>query len=252
MKRSALAAVILAAMFVPTEADSAGVHENAATESAFLLAPQQVVLRASLEISHDSLDASIYRVYAAFPVRTTFLVALEQPLVSVSGPSDVDGSLGDLMLRVRARVVGRTRVLWATGLLSAGTGEKRLFPYSSESVDIGLGVAATDSIGVLDLYASAGYVWAQRIPDELGGLHDNYARFSAGVNLRLGANAAVRGGVLTEQYASLDAHRDLFYAGGGWRWTGALRFFVEGQIETGPVGDRASDWSAAAGLAVHF
>jgi len=252
VRRGALAAVILAAMLVPAEADSAGVYENAATESAFLLAPQQVVLRASVEISRDSLDAAIYRVYAAFPVRNTFLVALEQPLVSVSGPSDVDASLGDLMMRVRARVAGHTRVLWATGMLSAGTGEMRLFPYSSESVDIGLGVAATDSIGALDVYAAAGYVWAQRIPDELKQQHDNYARFSGGANLRLGANAAVRAGFLTEQYASLDARRDLFYAGAGWRWTDALRFFLEGQIETGPVGERVSDWAAASGVAVHF
>lgn len=253
MKRGVLTAVVLAVALVPREADSTGVYENAAAESAFLLAPQRVVLRASLEVSRgDSLDATIYRIYSAFPVRRHFLVGLEVPFVTASDDSDIDSGLGDLMLRVRARVLGERHVLWATGSLGAGTGEQRLFPYSSESVDIGFALAYTDSLGALDLFAAAGYVWAQRLPDSLDGRHDDHARFTAGAGLRLGNDAGVRAGFIIEDYRRLDARRDMAFAGAGLRWTESLRFFLEGQMETGPVGERASDWAATAGIAVHF
>jgi hypothetical protein len=249
------AALVLAAAGVtllPERADSAGVYENAAAESAFLFAPQRIALRASLEVSRgDSLDATIYRFYAAFPVRTAFLVAVEEPLVSASDNAGIDSGLGDLVVRLRARLFGRTRCLWAVGSLGAGTGERRLFPYSSESVDIAASFAYTDSVGVLDVFLSAGLVWAQRIPEELAGLHDDYARFSAGAGLRAG-NAEIRAGLIAQQYSRLDAHREMAFAGAGLRWTESLRFFLEGQVETGPVGDRASDWAATAGVAVHF
>ncbi len=244
---------LLVAAVVPRQADSTGVYENAAAESAFLLAPQRVVLRASLEVSRgDSLDATIYRIYAAFPVRTAFLVAVEQPLVTATDTATVDNGLGDFSVRLRARMAGTRHVLWAMGSLGAGTGESRLFPYSSESVEIGVALAYTDSLGAFDLFAIAGYVWAQRVPESLEGLIDDHTRFSAGVGARLGENGGVRAGVTTLNYGRLDARRDLFFAGAGYRWTDALRFFLEGQLEAGPSAARASDWATTAGIAVLF
>ncbi|HEU4365413.1 MAG TPA: hypothetical protein VFT13_08090 [Candidatus Krumholzibacteria bacterium] len=255
MKRGVLTAVVLAVAIAhfPNRADSAGVYENAAAESAFLLSPQRVVLRANLEVSRgDSLDATIYRIYAAFPVRTAFLVAVEQPLVTVTDDSDIDSGVGDFMVRLRGRIVGQKRALWALGSLGAGTGEVRFFPYSSESVDLTVSMAYTDSLGALDLFAVAGYVWAQRIPATLAGLHDDHARFSAGAGLRLGDRGGIRAGVVSQDYTRLDVRRELIFAGAGYRWTDALRFFLEAQAETGPVAGRASDWAATAGIAVHF
>jgi hypothetical protein len=255
VKRGVLIAsvLVIAGAIVPGEAESVGVYENAAAESAFLLAPQRVVLRASLEVSRgDSLDATIYRIYGAFPVRSAFLVSVEQPLVTVSDASEIDSGIGDLMVRMRARVAGTTRVLWALGSLGAGTGEQRFFPYSSESVDIAAALAFTDSVGVFDVFATAGFVWAQRLPESLDGRHDDHTRFSVGAGARLGANGGVRAGFISQRYGRLDARRDLLFAGAGMRWSGSLHFFAEGQLETGPVGDRASDWAATAGVAVHF
>lgn len=255
VKRGVLVAVlaVVAIAHLPNRADSAGVHENAAAESAFLLAPQRIVLRASLEIARgDPRDGTTYRFYAAFPVRTAFLVSVEQPLVSVSDTSGIDSGIGDLNVRVRARIAGSRRALWATGSLGAGTGEARLFPYSSESVDLTVGLAYTDSLGVLDLFAAAGYVWAQRLPEALNKRHDDHARYMAGVGLRLGANGAVRAGVVGHDYTRLGARRELLFAGAGYRWTESLHFFAEGQTETGPAGDRASDWAASGGVSVRF
>lgn len=253
MKRGVLAVTLLVAALVPREADSAGVYENAAAESAFLLAPQRVMLRASLEVSRgDSLDGSIYRIYAAFPARSAFLVAVEQPLVTASDGPNIDSALGGLMVRLRARILGKRHVLWGVGSLDTGTGDTRLFPYSSESVEIAMGLAYTDSIGTFDIFAIAGYVWAQRIPESLTGLQDDHTRFTAGGGIRLGENGALRAGFTTMDFGGLDARRDIYFAGAGYRWTDAARFFLEGQFEMGPREQRASNWATTAGIAILF
>ncbi len=255
MKRGVLVAVFVTAacLLPPSEAGSAGVHENAVAESAFLLAPGRVVARAGVETGQgESLDASVYRFYAAFPIRGTFLVAIEQPFVSVAGASGIEAGLGDVAVRLRARLAGQRRALWFAGALGGGTGERRFFPYSSEAIDIGASLAYTDSLGVLDVFAAAGVVWAQRVPDELAGIHDDYRRAMAGAGIRLGAAVSVSAGAVFHRYPYIDARREVVFAGATCRWSEALRVFAGGQAETGPPGDRASDWVASAGVTVQF
>jgi hypothetical protein len=143
-------------------------------------------------------------------------------------------------------------VLWALGSLAVGTGEARFFPYSSESVDLNLALAATDSVGIVDLFASAGIVWAQRVPDQLVTQHSDHTRFTLGAGMRMGDRGGIRAGFITLNYSDLDARRDLVFAGAGYAWTESMRFFLEGQVETGPVAERASDWGATAGIAIRF
>jgi len=69
----------------------------------------------------------------AFPARSAFLVAVEQPLVTATGGADIESALGDLTVRLRARILGKRHVLWGLGSLGTGTGDDRLFPYSSQS-----------------------------------------------------------------------------------------------------------------------
>jgi len=254
VKRGVLTAVLLAVALVPNKADSTGVYENAAAESAFLFSPRQIVLRASLEGSRDDvLNGTIYRIYAAFPVRNHFQVALEQPLVTTNNSrTGLDSGIGDLMVRVSARIVGEEGGLYALGSLGAGTGDQRLFPYSSESVDIGFGLAYRSSPGPVDFFATSGYVWAQRVPESESGVHDNYARFSLGTGFRVGENTGLRVGVVRHLYTRFDARRDIVFAATGYRWTEAMRFFAEGQMETGPVGERASDWAVTAGILIRY
>jgi hypothetical protein len=198
------------------------------------------------------LDANIYRIYAAFPVKRAFLVAVEQPFVSIADNAQLESGVGDLMVRMRARLWGARRVLWALGSLAVGTGEARFFPYSSESVDLNLALAATDSVGIVDLFASAGIVWAQRVPDQLVTQHSDHTRFTLGAGMRMGDRGGIRAGFITLNYSDLDARRDLVFAGAGYAWTESMRFFLEGQVETGPVAERASDWGATAGIAIRF
>jgi hypothetical protein len=241
-------------VFLPGKADAVGVHENAAAESAFLLAPQRVAVRASLEIARgDTLDGSIYRFYAAFPIRSNFLVAIEQPLVSAYGDKQLDSGFGDFAVRLRARVHHHERRnLWLAGYLGTGTGDKRYFPYSSEAIEIGAAAAVTDSIGVLDVFASAGVVWVQRIPEELDGLINDYRRVSAGLGLRFSPSLVMRTGGIVQFYSNPDARRDILFAGIGYDWVPTMGVFAEGQAEVGPGGERASEWAATGGFFVRF
>lgn len=256
MKRCFQAALVLAAVWVlnPAKADSAGVFENAAAESAFLLAPDTISVRASLEsTSGSTIDGTVYRFYAAFPIRRTFLVAVEQPLVSTSKASGIDSGLGDLTALLRGRVMGIPRgSLFALASLGTGTGAARLYPYATESVDFTVSAAATDSIGVVTVWGLAALAWAQRVPDVLVGEHRDTRRVGAGAGMRLGPRAGVRGGITYVDYVNSNKHREIVHAAGVWAWTPALRLFAQGQMETGPVGERASDWALSLGADVWF
>jgi hypothetical protein len=256
MKRCIRVACVLAAVWMmsPVRADSAGVYENAAAESAFLLAPDTISVRASLETtSGQSTDATVYRFYAAFPVRHTFLVAIEQPLVSVSTASRIESGMGDFTARLRARLSGGPRrAVLATAVLGTGTGEERFYPYATQSIDFSLSAAFTDSLGGLAVWALGGYAWAQRVPDALAAEHVDARRFSAGVSAPLGKRAALRAGVTYFDYIASDGHRELLFAGSSYAWTPKLRLLVEGQVETGPLDDRASDWGVTLGVSAWF
>ncbi len=256
MNRCIRVACVLVAVWMmsPVRADSAGAYANAAAESAFLLAPDTISVRASLETtSGASSDATVYRFYAAFPVRHTFLIAIEQPLVSVSSASGIESGLGDFTARLRTRLFGTPRrAFLATAVLGTGTGEERFYPYATQSIDFTLYAAFTDSLGGLAVWALGGYAWAQRVPDALAAEHVDAREFSAGVGMPLGTRAALRAGATYFDYISSDGHRELLFAGSSYAWTPKLRLFVEGQVETGPLDERASDWGASLGASVWF
>ncbi|HEU4929282.1 MAG TPA: hypothetical protein VFU38_05580, partial [Candidatus Krumholzibacteria bacterium] len=70
MHRSRWTACACAAVLtiLPIRADAAGVYENAATESALLVSPSQLTVRATIEVGagHD-LDATMFRISGVFP-----------------------------------------------------------------------------------------------------------------------------------------------------------------------------------------
>ncbi len=257
MKRCVPAAWLLMAVWVmsPGKADAVGPYENAATESAFFLSPDTVVVRATLDAvtAPRNVEATIYRVFVVVPVHNSFRVGVEQPIVSVSRPSGIDSGMGDLLVRVSARLFGRPgRAFLLTSSLGTGTGEHRFFPYATQSVDFTLGAAWTDSIGTLAWWATAGNVWTRRVPDELEGEKLDYGQFGVGVGVPLGPRIECRAGAVHLNFEASNAHREMLFAAAGYRWTPALRVFVEGQAETGPVGDRASDWALILGASVWF
>lgn len=243
-------------MILPIGADAAGVYENAATESALLVSPSHITVRATIEIAagHD-LDATMFRVIGAFPARKWFLFWVEMPFVAVSGDDGTESGPGDLLLRGRARVWGSDGSMLALlGKVGTGTGDTRFFPYSAQTFDINLSVGFVDSIGAVQPFAIVGYEWAHRVDEPNYSDHTvpaDHFRASGGVDIDLGDRTGIRGGIAQYWY-NTSAERTLAFAGTGFDWRPALRLLAEGQLELGPESQRVSDWSLTAGLAVRF
>ncbi|HXV15079.1 MAG TPA: hypothetical protein VEC56_12805 [Candidatus Krumholzibacteria bacterium] len=249
-------ACAIATAVLSIRADAAGVYENAATESALLVSPQRTVVRGTLEIgAGGGVDATLFRVLGAFPARSWFLFAVEMPFVSVSAPDGIESGPGDLFLRARARVWGSNgRALSLLGTVGTGTGNRRFFPYSSQTLDVNASVGFVDSVGAMQPFVVVGYEWMNRF-DEWRYTPDtspaNHLRATAGTDLDLGENSDLRGGVMFHWYDG-GAERTLVFAGLGYQWTPTFRLLAEGQVEAGPQAQRVGNWSLTAGLSVLF
>ncbi len=258
MHRIGVAACVAAALAIVAcafhEAGAAGIYEDAPAESAFLLSPRQIVVRGTLEFTSGGAEGSVYRLLAAFPVRSAFYVSVDQPFVALTDSSHIETGLGDLRLRARARLWGGGgRAVYLLGFLSAGTGNSRFFPYSSQTIDVNASAGYADSLGTLTVWAIAGFTWVSNYPDNqvIVAACTDYLRVSAGASLALGSKTAVGAGALVLSYEG-DTRRDLLFATGTYQWTGALGLFADVQVETGPVGDRVNDWGAIGGVSVGF
>lgn len=258
MHRIGIAACFAAALavvpFGVQRAGAAGIYQDASAESALLLAPASIVVRATLEYSAgESADGSVYRLAAAFPVRKIFLISIDQPFVALTD-SSIETGLGDLTLRGRARVLGSShRALYLQGYLGTGSGNRRFFPYSSQTIDWNLSASFADSLGAVTVWAIAGLTWVNHVPenDPAVATHTDHFRVSAGASLRVASRVQVDAGALVMSYEN-DTRRDLLFATGTFGWTKALAVFAQAQFETGPVGDRATDWGAIVGASVAF
>lgn len=254
--RWAACASAVALALTTIRADAAGVYENAATESALLVAPQRIFVRATVEIGESpGMDATLYRVLGAFPARSWFLSWIEMPFVSVADADGIESGPGDLLVRARARIWhadGRALSLLAT--LGTGSGNRRYFPYSSQTLDICTSIGFVDSVGAVQPFAIVGYEWVNRV-DEARYTPDtqpaNNSRVTGGADLDLGAKSDLRGGLMFYWY-STGATRSLAFAGGSYDWTPTFRLGAEGQVEFGPESQRVGDWSLTAGLTVLF
>jgi hypothetical protein len=261
MHRTVFAAWLLAAAStallsaIPPRAGAAGVYENAAAEPAFLLSPRRIVLHADFDYAGgDDTDASIYRIGASFPLRSAFMVAIEQPFVAVSSGEAIESGIGDLWLRGSARLWrGLGRSFSLVGFAGTGTGSHSYFPYSSQTFDISTSAGYVDTLGTVTAYAIAGYAWVHRekeleAPDAR---HTDSWRASAGAVIGLDARSALRLGALHMDYKS-GTRRDLLFAGAGRDATETLRMALDVQAEIGPESQRVSDWSASASATIRF
>lgn len=254
--RWAACACAVALALTTIRADAAGVYEDAATESALLVAPQEIMVRGTVEVADSpGMDASLYRLIGAFPARSWFLLWLELPLVSVTDSNSIESGVGDFLVRTRVRAWnshGRAISLLAT--LGTGSGNTRFFPYSAQTFDICTSIGFVDSIGALQPFAIVGYEWVNRV-DEDRYTEDtqpaSFARATIGTDLELGSRTDLRGGVMQHWYAT-GAERTLVFAGANYDWTPMFRLIGEGQAEIGPQSQRVGDWSLTAGLAVTF
>lgn len=249
---AATSAVILAGS---GKAGAAGIFENASAEPAFLLSERRITLSGAFDYSHGGgPEASIYRVAAYFPVRSAFMVAVEQPFVAVSGGDSLESGIGDLWVRGSARLWrGDGRHVTLLGHFNAGTGDEAYFPYSSQTVDVSASLAYADSLGALTVYGMVGSVWVNQ---EKGGYsddvhHTDHWRASAGLVLAMGPRADVWAGGRIEEYRS-GSRRDLVFAMARIGFTPALRLDLGAQAELGPESQRVDDWAASVGATVKF
>jgi hypothetical protein len=213
-----------------------------------------VTLRGDLDFSrNDPVEASIYRVGAAFPLRNVFMLGVEQTFVSRSDSSGIEGGIGDLYIRGSARAWhGRGWSLSFLGALITGTTKQEYFPYSSKTLDVSASLAFVDTLGDVTAYATAGRTWVNRSEGDrpVDERHDDYWRGSAGVAIGSG-DVRASGGTLAE-YTIDHAER--------WIWWGDVAFIVTDELvvratfqkEVGEEVQRVSDWAASAGLTVRF
>jgi hypothetical protein len=254
--RWAACASAIALLLATNRADAAGVYENAATESALLVSPQQVTARATVEIGHSpGMEANLFRVLGTFPARSWFLFWVEMPFVSVSDDDGIESGPGDLLLRARAKV--RHGDGWGLSLLATvgtGTGNRRFFPYSSQTFDACTSVGYVDSIGAVQPFAIVGYEWVSRVDEDrytTDTAPASHARLTAGADFDAGPSLHARGGVMQHWYAD-GPTRTLAFAGARYQWTQMVAPVVEAQAELGKESQRVGDWSLTAGIEVHF
>jgi len=256
MYRTAVAAgLICAALTVATmRADAAGIYEDAGAESALLLSGPRINVDGTAIFS-DGVDAdgSIYRLRGYFPVRKWFLLSLDQSLVSVSSGDRYEEGLGDLLVQARARLIyGENRALFLTGSFRPGTDNLRFFPYTTRTRDTGAALGYVDTLGAISAWASGGYTWVSRVPeDSVYATHDDYARFGGGVAVAAAKRLRVEMGLWFLRYAH-GADRDFLRGAIYYDVTPSVQVFVPVQAEFGPEADRVSDLSGGFGVRVFF
>lgn len=260
MKRFAVAtrlivAVTVANLALPSiKAGAAGVYENATAEPAFLLSARRPSLRADLDFSrNDPVEASIYRVGGVFPLRTAFMLAVEQTFVSRADGDSIQGGIGDLYIRASARPWhGDGWAFLFLGFLGTGTTKQEYFPYSSKTTDVSMSLAFVDSIGDVTVYATAGRTWINRTEEvrPVDVRNADHWRGSAGVAIGSG-DVRASGGTLA-QYTEDDAERWIWWGGLDFIATDSLVLRASFQKEVGEEAQRVSDWAASAGFSVRF
>jgi hypothetical protein len=260
MKRIAVAArlVVAASLAIlaslSDKAGAAGVYENAAAEPAFLLSPRRASVRADLDFSrNDPVEASIYRVGAAFPLRNPFMIGLEQTFVSRSDGEENKSGIGDLFIRMSARAWhGDNWSLSFLSYLQAGTTTQEYFPFSSKTLDVSLSAAFVDTLGDITVYATGGRTWINRSNEvrPVDERHADYWRGSAGASIGSGSVRA-SGGTLA-QYTEDKAERWIWWGGLSYVASDALVVRTTFQREVGDESQRVSDWAASAGFTVRF
>jgi hypothetical protein len=251
--RLVVAAPVVILSILPMKAGATGVYENAAAEPAFLLSPRRVTLGATLDFSSNQpVEASVYRIGANFPLRSAFMVGLDQTFVSVSDTL-IKSGIGDLTVRGSAHAWGnKKRSLFLLGYLATGTTQKEFFPYSSKTLDLSLSLAYVDTLGNATVYATGGRTAVNRSDVErpVDTRHTDYWRGSAGVAIG-GGDVRGQGGTL---YESTSDHAER------WLWYGAVSVIASDaivlrssiQFEVGKEAQRVSDWAGSLGFTVRF
>jgi|GEM_PF-2100780 len=234
---------------------AAGVFEDAAAEAGFLCAPQRnAVVARMTTTSAPVVSASVVVMGARFDVSPWLLFAIEQPFVTAS--SDADGvvtGFGDLRLRSRITLARRPgKRLSLLPAVGTGSGTTDVFPYASQALELGAALAWSDTMGVVEYWATGGGVLVRRAPTGLSPAlrHVGFTRISAGTAYAIGRGGIRVGG----EYLGFQGGfaRAVFFAQFTWDVRDRFRFGMSGSVESGHHDVRVMDSSVAVNLDVSF
>lgn len=237
-------------------ARSSGVYEEFGRFFTFVLAPQAYSIDGHVALTGaPDNEASVFTLSTNAPHQSWILVQPEISYVSKTTPTEVFNSAGDAMVRVRVRLWHAPSV--AVHVLPAvrlGTGTAELFPYSTASIDIELGLAVVDTIGSrAGWWASGSAIYPTRVQDQIkeGHLYGNWATGGLGVILMPGSRWLFKGGGMA-LYPAGHRTRQIYFADLDFSYSAHTTWYLTSLVEGGTRDNRAVDYSAGFGIRVTF
>jgi hypothetical protein len=262
-----LLAVGFLSLITANPALSIGPFEDIARLSAFVRAPQKGSLSSSITRANSQGEgASFFWIAGQVPLRSNFLLQIDAPYASVARGDNIEDGFGDITVWAKARVWdGSRKRLFLMGAFRLGSGSTALFPYSTASSDVEIGVAFVDSVGTqsggggLEPLRSVSYwfnlsaSYIVRLNDRLeeAVLHDDHVDFGGGLVYPLTRRIQIEAGGMGLFFKS-GAIREIYYGQIMGRFSPSIDLFLTAQRERGDWIDRAVDGSVSIGLTVTF
>lgn len=234
---------------------AAGVYVDAGGNVAFLLAERSYALSGRVARSNgDNIDATLYYLDAAFPVKSWGLVELNIPFVSTMKSSTLEFGLGDLVIRARADLYrGSQRVFRVMSSLRTGTGTERVYPFSSESIDFKLGIAYVDTLEYFRVWASGGGALVEKAPESVpeDQLHGDFGQLAAGLQIPIATGLNVGAG-MTALFFESGRSREIYIGTVDYWRSRWLVISFSAHVEGGDVEQRVGDTAVTGGLRVYY
>lgn len=235
-------------------ARATGVFEDAAADAGFLCAAHRPAVQARMTVTESEVsDASLYVLTAVFPVNSWFLLGLELPFVTAATDREIESGFGDLRFRGRMSLLRRPRrqlaFVWGVG---TGSGTRRIFPYSSQALELSAAVAWSDTLEVVRYWVSAGGETVERAPDDLveRKILVEFGRVTAGTGIPFGSLGLNLG--LSALFFRGGTFRDHYFAELTWDHRDIFRFFATAEMEGGRRSERVLNSAASVGMIVSF
>ncbi len=260
-----LLAAGLLSLITASPAYAIGPFEDVARLSTFLRSPQRGTISSSITRANAQGEASSFFWLAGqVPVRSNFFLQVDVPYISVARGEDIEDGFGDINVLARVRAwEGNRKRLFLMGTFRLGSGSASLFPYSTASSDVEIGLAFVDSVGTVSgmggleplrsisywMNLSASYI--VRLNDRLdeAELHGDHLDFGGGVIYPLTHRIEIEAGGMGLFFKS-GAVREIYYGQVVGRFSPSIDLFLTIQAERGKWQDRAIDGSVSIGMLV--
>jgi hypothetical protein len=244
-------------VFTPWQAaNTAGVYIDVAGDVAFLLAPSTRELSGRVVRSNgESVDASIYFIDARFPLKSHSLVELNLPFISIVDPPEVVTGFGDFAIRARTHLYTRPGLAFRLlGGIRTGTGTNRVYPYSSQSLDLEAGIGYVDTLDMFDVWAAAGGAYVAREPEYLPeeDLHGHHGRVSAGLSFPFRSVGLDVGMSVMAVFYEAGRAREIYLGTVDYRRSQWFSITFAVHLEGGDVDERVGDTAVTGGLRVFY